>query len=597
MLQKEIMNTNLDGDEDIKVYIDASKYAVCIVVTQHGKIVSCSSKVLNPSQRRWATIERELYAGAWGLKTMKFYLHGIFFELFTDHKPLVGFFNKMEEAPNNRMMTMLLATSEYTFRINYLPGIKNILADFGTRYIHLTEWDKPQEDDQEGLHELFCFEDSLSTPLCKFITSTNLSKEDQQQIQSVDKQASETNNITLLSVKNQQKICVPIACRRPLVWYLHQSLHPGATELLQQLRDLHLYWPKMSTTVDQFLSQCLCTIKKNSSPKKYSEVKHIFASHPLHILAIDLYTYNGKHYLTTFCLYSRFCWVSGVANKQSSTVASAYYLFCQTYSEPDFISCDNGGEFESITTAKIPHPSEHPQANGVIERFHEELGKLCRIFSETPDVAYRRLLSNDSKLLLHAHLKSTTHDCFNCILNYETRIFRFNDLVWRKVPSRKRAKQENTYTGPHRILQRTGTFTYKLTSHLNSNRTLTVNLNDIKSLHIPDTKNWKLNPKYIPQLLADLGSTETTVTPLIDFTAIDALVLDIIERRPIKVKFFVIPDWPCAEWYKTLHDSIYAEAVKLPEEQDLFVHTHEGTNLSLGKFAWSHWLFERKTQG
>ena len=111
MLKKEILLTNIKGTEDIKVYIDASKYAVYIVITQAGRIVTCASKVLNPSQRRWATIERKLYAGAWGMKTMRFYLHGIFFELFTDHKPLVGLFNK-EEAPNTRMMTMLLSTTE-----------------------------------------------------------------------------------------------------------------------------------------------------------------------------------------------------------------------------------------------------------------------------------------------------------------------------------------------------------------------------------------------------------------------------------------------------------------------------------------------------
>ena len=68
MLQRDILNTNLEGMEGVKVYIDASKFAICIVVTQNGRIVACSSKVLNPSQRRWATIERELYAAAWGLK-------------------------------------------------------------------------------------------------------------------------------------------------------------------------------------------------------------------------------------------------------------------------------------------------------------------------------------------------------------------------------------------------------------------------------------------------------------------------------------------------------------------------------------------------
>ena len=53
MLQKDILLTNFKGPDNIKVYIDASKYAVCIVIiiTQDGKIVACASKVLHPSQR------------------------------------------------------------------------------------------------------------------------------------------------------------------------------------------------------------------------------------------------------------------------------------------------------------------------------------------------------------------------------------------------------------------------------------------------------------------------------------------------------------------------------------------------------------------
>ena len=96
---------------------------------------------------------------------------------------------------------------------------------------------------------------------------------------------------------------------------------------------------------------------------------------------------------------------------------------------------------------------------------------------------------------------------------------------------------------------------------------------------------------YIPQLLLDLNSSETTASPLIDFFAIDALILDILEGKPIHIKFFIIPDWPCAEWYKPLHEQILAEAVKLPDEEDLFILQD---NHKLGKFSWNHWLFELK---
>jgi len=55
-------------------------------------------------------------------------------------------------------------------------------------------------------------------------------------------------------------------------------------------------------------------------------------------------------------------------------VRVGYDKFCAAYATPENILSDNGGEFELI-----PHrdttPSERPQANGKIERFHQELEK------------------------------------------------------------------------------------------------------------------------------------------------------------------------------------------------------------------------------
>ena len=80
-------------------------------------------------------------------------------------------------------MTMILATAEYSFKIDYIPGIRNILADFGTRFIDESEWDKPQEDDNEGLHQLFSFQVELPVHIMKFLYDTQLTKEDKQELQ------------------------------------------------------------------------------------------------------------------------------------------------------------------------------------------------------------------------------------------------------------------------------------------------------------------------------------------------------------------------------------------------------------------------------
>ena len=44
MLERDIMNTMLDGDEDVIVYTDASKYAICAVITQRGRTTIAVSK-------------------------------------------------------------------------------------------------------------------------------------------------------------------------------------------------------------------------------------------------------------------------------------------------------------------------------------------------------------------------------------------------------------------------------------------------------------------------------------------------------------------------------------------------------------------------
>ena len=160
-------------------------------------------------------------------------------------------------------------------------------------------------------------------------------------------------------------------------------------------------------------------------------------------------------------------------------------------------------------------------------------------------------------------MKTKYHDPINCVMEYQTRKLHYNDLIWRSVPKRKREKREDTFTGPHRVLKQLGRFSYETTSHLQRATTLKLNINDMKQLHIPDTFQWVLNEKYFEEAVHELQTTVIYRNILIDFRAVGALISDVLEGKQLNIQFFVIPDWPCMEWYATLHEKVLAEAVKL----------------------------------
>jgi hypothetical protein len=51
---------------------------------------------------------------------------------------------------------MVLATTEFSFNLEFLAGKKNVLADYGTRQIPDTDW-PIQEDDSLELNNLLPF--------------------------------------------------------------------------------------------------------------------------------------------------------------------------------------------------------------------------------------------------------------------------------------------------------------------------------------------------------------------------------------------------------------------------------------------------------
>ena len=275
MMEKDIMQSELVGETEVQVMVDASKNAVCVVLKQGNRLIFCASKVLNDAQRRWSTIERELFAASWGIKKIRSYIYGINFELLTDHKPLVGLLGKQGEAPNSRIQIMLLSLAEYDFEIKHIPGIRNVIADYGTRQIKVTEWDKPTADDPEGLHELMVMEEGEN-----MFSTKQMGEKDREQLRKMSMDTRDERGVLLVKHMGKEYVWIPHCNRRALFWELHSKLHEGITKMLEKLREERIYWPNADKEIREFLSQCVCTIKKDDKPtqKKCGSQQNIWIS-------------------------------------------------------------------------------------------------------------------------------------------------------------------------------------------------------------------------------------------------------------------------------------------------------------------------------
>ena len=71
------------------------------------------------------------------------------------------------------------------------------------------------------------------------------------------------------------------------------------------------------------------------------------------------------------------------------------------YGSPDFLIADNQFNFLNERYKILSTPSNHPQANGVLERFHKELGNMSRIHQCAPTQAVNVLKdkSNENSIL------------------------------------------------------------------------------------------------------------------------------------------------------------------------------------------------------
>ena len=149
------------------------------------------------------------------------------------------------------MLSMVLSTVEFIFVLEYFPGVKNVIADFGSRFIDPSEWDEPIEDDPLEINELYNFEALIKFPTFNIADFSTLENE---KIQRLAPNSHKVENEQLsIMVRGIWYILVPEICQRAVFWYYHFPRHLGVSKVVGLIKAAGYWWFEMTDTLLDFL--------------------------------------------------------------------------------------------------------------------------------------------------------------------------------------------------------------------------------------------------------------------------------------------------------------------------------------------------------
>ena len=120
------------------------------------RLIQCASSSLTLTHQSYTVCELECMEVQWAIKESDFYLQGLrHFEIWIDHKPLVGVFSKgLKDLDNPRLMRFREKFMFYNFSVKSVPGKTHSIADALSRapVFSAAELDEDPRDIEDTKH-------------------------------------------------------------------------------------------------------------------------------------------------------------------------------------------------------------------------------------------------------------------------------------------------------------------------------------------------------------------------------------------------------------------------------------------------------------
>eukprot|EP00466_Bigelowiella_natans_P004050 jgi/Bigna1/92050/estExt_fgenesh1_pg.C_2410001 len=336
---------------------------------------------------------------------------------------------------------------------------------------------------------------------------------------------------------------------------------------------------------------------KESSKSRAS--KKIKARNFLDIVQIDVYKYDGYHYLTFVDVATGKCWVKkiikvNVAKKNKGLYKQRLTNCYRTWESelqaiPDEVSINKIPKKLHVdnetSLLQLPHPNidaspvYYAQSNSKVERLHRTLANLSRINSTTPDKIQG--LVNDTftsgggikdKEREEGDDNDDDTESEDEKVPYDGRVLKEGQYVRAKVNLRSRNKQDPFWGGVAKVTERKGRKQYYI---YDGNRVTLRHISHLKNYDIGEKllEDVKVNPTVWerampclgprPKFDVEYGNNKVRVNDdwRMKIVYLGYPGLRNMERVAMKIKdgkyqllYLAVPDLPFEHWYKVLGD-------------------------------------------
>ena len=308
--------------------------AVLYQTDEHGTktVISYISKAFSGASTRWTTAEKEAFAAYFAITKLRHQLLGRTFTILSDHRNLIF----MHSTTVPKILRWQLKLQEFDYRVEFIPGKDNVVADGLSRLNAMPDVSAPQPNQIEKFHGALTGHHGIKRTL-DFMRNVGLN------------------------------------------W-------PGMRNDVQKfIQDCPVCCKGDPATTHKFAAELRTTMSDQPFERFSMDLMGPFPADE----------HENKYVLVLVDNFSRYTLLRAIPNKEAITVADAILDAVGTFNViPKEIRSDQGAEFCAATTRELikllgaTHTftvAGHPQSNGLTERRNKEIGRHLRNLASEKD--------------------------------------------------------------------------------------------------------------------------------------------------------------------------------------------------------------------